>query len=293
MLKKKDLLTSPKFRQKKRRRLLLRLFLVIFSIILIVGSVSYIFSSSFFTIQTIQVEGASRIPKEDIESIVKNDIAGKYWHLISRSNSLFYPKNVLQADILQKFPAVETISLSLSSPTILSVRISERVATALWCKENNDKKESCYLVDNSGLVFADAQDASGDGYIRYSGGDLGDTPIGKNFLSPSLFQNLALFVSSLQSDHLDGVSIFVRPDGDFEITLLGGQKILLGTQVSFDRSLENLASFLNSPDTTWKPGQIPATVQYIDLRFGNKIFFLNKKGQATASSTSVGTTTPR
>ena len=129
------------------------------------------------------------------------------------------------------------------------------------------------------MVFSDAPSFSGQAYTRYHGlldGDL--NPIGRMYLPSAKFKEIGNFINSLKGLGLVISEFHSETEGDYEIYLENGSKIIFDDRRPFDKILVNLESIL-SEIGIGKGLSTSSSVKldYVDLRFGNKIFTRQSK----------------
>jgi cell division septal protein FtsQ len=262
---------SPRLLKKRRKRIVWRtIFIVLVAIVIVVGPI-LLLRMQFWQIASISVSGNSAVPSSVIQNLVQADINGNYIRVIPKSNILLYPKKAIETDILKIFPRIKTIQISMSGLQSISIDVTERVPTALWCQDI-----SCYLMDSNGLIFDSAPEFNGNVYLIYKG-EVEGGPIGAIYTTPTEFATINSLVDGIKALSLTPVSVNALGNNDYEITLVGGEVITVNTVMPVTQTLSNFTSLLSDPKLSLRSGN-GLSVATVDLRYGNKVFF-KKKGQ--------------
>lgn len=233
----------------------------------LLSGISYISKLKSITIASINFEGNLSVKSSDLKAFVSSALNGSYGHILAKSNSLIYPKGDLKNKLLNNFTRIKNVELKLKDFQTLNVLITERKPVALWC----DQK--CYFLDEEGFVFDEAPQISGSVYTHYHGFISDENIIGKTFLNSSDFKDLSHFVSNLKNEQINITDIFYKQEQEFEAVVEGGGKILFNKKTSFENTLENLNSVLEDYKVENKNGDFFKNLDYVDLRFGNKIYY--------------------
>ena len=267
---------SPLRARRRRLRLVLAVSAGIVTLGLIYGlhALSY---AERFTIQTIVVKGADKMPSDVVASYVRSQLDDGRWHFLSRSNIFLYHKAAIEHALAVNFPRVLSASMGRGAPlsSELIVTISERQPFALWCAQISDPVESCSIVDERGYFFADNTDLSehtSTSYI-FSGGILGAPTIG-NTLAPGHLAGIVALLNLLTSAGYTPKDIAIQSDRDLFITLQQGFYIKVSYGEDGVQLVRNLQLILTSATLLHKEAEL----EYIDLRFGNRIYY-KFKGQ--------------
>jgi hypothetical protein len=276
MLKKKSILKTQTLVRRKRRMFWFRVGLYSVFSLTIVSGIIYLFHIPKFSILNVSIEGAVSAPEADIKAKVTDDISGNYFFVFPKRNILLYPKSKIHTDILKQFPRVETVDLSLHSWNSLQAEVTERKPYAVWCKDeplmpenaNSDQGEivtgNCFFMDVTGFIFDQAPTFSGDTYIRYYGNLTGE-PVGQTF-NPSLSLADTKKLLSALKDRDIGITDVVVKDFDYELYTRKHQKLYIDPMQGVEKTLENLSIILTEAKNA------TSTWQYIDLRYGNKVY---------------------
>ena len=165
--------------------------------------------------------------------------------------------------------------------------MSERTEKYTWCGLTLPEEASlgtnaqkCYFLDEDGYIFDEAPYFSGEVYFKFYGDVLinADNPLGAHFLKEN-FKQLVFFKNVLLDIGLKPAELYAGNDGDIEIFLSKGAfaaikpKIMLKADSNFQNAAENLEAALNTEPLQSDLKNKYSSLLYIDLRFGNKVYY--------------------
>lgn len=216
-------------------------------------------------VSDVTVRGARQLVPESLVNVVKTRLTSERFELFSRTNIFLYPKRTIEADLAQEFPRIKTVRVARESllASALVVAVEERSPYASWCKES-----MCYVLDSRGFIFAERTESPEREYTFYGGLAATKSPIGQVFLEGRLHGVVAL-LDMLKNAGFPPQGFAVTNDTDFAITLASGQQLLGSFEQSNDDFLRNLTTTLQAESLQGKF----ETLQYIDLRFGNRVYY--------------------
>lgn len=266
---------SRQKRSRKRKKRFLIIFVgILFGVSLFIGFFAWLFTQERFLIKNINIYDNSVVQTEDIMKIVNKENSGKYLLLFKKQSSFIYPKNAIEDRLLEEFKRIKTIEINRKDFNTLEIYITEYKPKYLWCdkytKESNDSSsgmnESCYFTNEEGYVYAKAPFFSGNVFFKWYTEKLNDNPIGSLMLDDDVFNKLITLKDVIQSMGFDLIQITEQKEGDYTFIIDGGNKILFNINQDSTTLVDTLDSVL---------GEISKnkTFEYIDLRFGNKVFY--------------------
>lgn len=294
-------LSHEEYLRKRRNRKRIKYSVVIFLIVLIIGIASYISRRAEIRISSVELNGGILVTQPDIESRTLTYMYGSHLWLFPKNNAFWYPHGDLEKYLKETFKRIDTIDIHLKGLKTLVINIKERKPFAIWCDKladsttisnavstttlstenisNTAKSEDCYFIDQNSTVFAKAPTFSGDAYFKYYGlisvSD-GDTPIGKEYIaSTTQFNEISNLVSITKELSIRPQYMKANGDGEFSIILAGGGEIYFDTKEPLSLIGQNLEALLRTPVFASTTGNLP--VEYIDLRYGNKLFYKLKQ----------------
>jgi len=219
--------------------------------------------ADFMQIKKVAVAGNKDVRTEEVEKLALASLTGKYFFLIPKSNFLFFKKSALSQKILADLPRVENLEISKNLNGTLEINLQERKGDFLWCSASN----TCYLMSNSGLVFAEATPEEIVGKLIFRG-QIDENPLWQNFSTEKGMQNYLKAANILNSAKFQVLSITAGlPDKSIFETNVG--TIFLNPEEEMSLAAENAILLINDV----KSKNPTAHFQYIDARFGNKVFY--------------------
>ena len=266
-VKKRPEPVQPKLRLRDRRRKLLQIKIAAGTLVLLIllGGLFFVARLSEVTISKVEVTGTAVADASLIQRIVEEQLSGSYGFVIPKRNTLFVPSADIARAISGSFPIVKEAKVSHTGLTSISVAVSERTPVALWCSQGTEEVlGTCYSMDEAGLIYMVAERS--DAYVRYGGG-IDAEPVGSVFLTGN-FSKLHAFVDeTAKTLSRTADSVFVEPNSDVTLTLVGGGDLKFVMTEDAAGTLENIASVFASQKLK---GRID--FEYADFRFGNKVY---------------------
>lgn len=262
---------SPQMRKKKKKMLYVKSIAALAFVALFVFGLSVLSNAEALQIDKVEGEGNILVTDEEIWSEIDRETQGRYLRLFSKKNAFLFPEEAVLAAVAARFPILYGAKIELKGLKTVRIKVSEREPAALWCRLSSDGAplSDCFFIDRGGFIYSEAPEFKGDVYLKYYGSIDTGNPIGSSFLPAGTFFELTKFAERIKNLGLSPVSIFVKDDGDYNVRLHDGGEVYLNEREGFDRSLLNLESILTDQIGKDSIGDI----DYIDLRFGNKVFF--------------------
>lgn len=228
-------------------------------------------------IDSVELSGGVLVGHTDMQDEVLGFLSGSYVWLFPKNNAFLYPHDALETHLSEYFKRIDTVKVSLKNLRTLSVVITERKPEALWC--GTEGSEHCYFMDNHSTIFAESPSFSGDAYFKYYG-DLAvegvNGPLGGQYIASSTqFAELHLFVENIRTLGLRPEYLAASNTGtttpveQFTLMVSNGGKIYFDRREPLEQLFENLKALLRTPALADAWGR----VEYIDLRYGNKVYY--------------------
>lgn len=285
-MQKRDVLSSPRLKELKRRRRRAvwgKVLILFFGFSAVFGSFAYLSQLARLNINTIEVTGNKIVDNESIISIVKENTAGEYLWFLPKTNILYYPQNDIESALRVKFKRLKEIDLSIKSNQTLAVTVTEYEPSYTWCGLvapglNSNIDQKCYFMDSEGYIFDEAPYFSGGVYFKFYGLDENiniENPVGVYFLKDK-FVEILKFKTRIEELGMKPTALSVNREGDTSFFLYSksaaAPEIIFKIDSDLDIVAENLQTALSTEPLKSKFKNYYSSLQYIDLRFGNKVY---------------------
>lgn len=220
--------------------------------------------ADFLQVKSFEVVGTKTIQPEEIKNVANGFISGSRFFLMPKSNIFLVDKDKLIANLLSSFNRLEQVEMNkrFFAKTV-ELKVIERQADLLWCSQD----ESCFLMSKDGLVFAEAQKKEVSDLIIFRGNII-DNPLFKNFASKEQMFNYLKAIEILRGAKLEVSEINVESK-DKAIFKTDIGSIFLNPEEDLALSTPNAVILINDV----KSKNSSAQFDYIDARFGNKVFY--------------------
>ncbi len=229
------------------------------------------------TITTIKVLGGETISHDEVRNIVERELTGSYLHIVPHRFAYLYPKERIRKAV-DRLPRAYDVFVERTT-TSITVTFKEYVPHALWCLSMKEDS-SCYLLTDSGYAFAPAPPLTGGSLVRYIIEGIDELREG-DVLEASFVTAINTLSTRLENTLGIRTNAVVRSAyGDIDLMISGGGILRLPAQFDSEIVFERLEALLNSTEFRHlKPGNF----NYIDLRFGTKIFVNEEFGSSTTT----------
>lgn len=276
--------TISLFREHFGAWLRVALILVVLGILFFVagGGVSH---NKKWQIHQINISGTDTLTSDIVLALVRQKIEGNYYFVYARDNSYIFPVHEIEKMLLDTFPRMLTVGVGRVDDNAISVHITERKPYALWCGELSRPELSslpeCWFIDNTGYVFDHAPLFSHGVYLETYGKleEVNDGEPLRGVIPADRFKNENNFTTLLEKSIGKPFQSQIKPDGEYDVVIqsslqfpfLSGVSIRFKDGVEPETLIKNISEAIavQFPDSK----ALKKKLQYIDMRFGNKVIF--------------------
>lgn len=255
-------------RRKKRLILTCLYLLAACGFVGVLGAVSHV---EQLAIDSVSVTGAQALSAETLVAAASAPLESDSFELFSRENIFLYPRSAMRQALQSQFPRIKNVSVA--RPSLLAqavvVTVEERAPYAKWCPSHGAGAETCYLLDSAGYIFAEATNETPElSYTFHGGLAPGFSPVGQWFLRGRI-GGIVAFVDKLKQAGFETTDLSVDSEKDFSVRLAQGPVLLIPFDLDADAALRNLQITLAADGLDQRLGEL----EYIDLRFGNRVYY--------------------
>jgi cell division septal protein FtsQ len=265
------------------RQIIVGLMIVAFFGMLIV-SVWYGSRVNAFTLTEVAISGGETIDHSEIERAVREQISGSYLKIVPRAFAFTYPHEDIIA-VVAAVPRVKDVKVVRVGGTELRIEFSEYEAQALWCAQEDIN--NCYFLDERGYAFTKAPGLVGGSFLRVVA--IGKQP--QEHVAPFGFDEYTRVIE-LKDKFAEAKWFVKRADidtaGDAFLTIVDGGEFKVSLKQPADETVSNLLTVLGSEQFAHIE---PGNFEYVDLRFGSKVF-VNEVTTEVSASTTASSTSP-
>jgi predicted nucleic acid-binding Zn ribbon protein len=283
-MKKKDVLSSKRLeelKRKKRRRLRNKILIFILIFVAFFVGLSFLSKWQKININQVTISGNKVIDAGKIREVIDSNANGKYLWLFPKTNFLLYPEKKIRAELLLNYKRIKEVSFSNENANSLEILISEYDGKYLWCgtsipvSKSDTENNKCYFMDPDGYIFAEAPYFSGEVYFKFYGKNDGNLP-GSHFLK-DYWDNIIFLKNNLEQLKLEPTAFWLDENNDGNMALsaelVTGPRIIFKMNSDFNKLVENLQTALTTEPLQSEFKDKYSSLLYIDLRFGNKIYY--------------------
>lgn len=242
---------------------------VLFLFLIAIASISRL---EALTIGEVSVSGTETADGAAIAKLAEERLEGSYWLLVPRRSVFAYPKAAIAESIRAAYTQIATTSLS-ARPGVLRITVAEHHPAFVWCRVPDSTE--CYYMTATGYIYAPAPHFSGGAvYLSWFGGIAGE-PVGTQFGSTTdAFGKIVRVIRELPRVMNDTVmNVEAMGSGDYRIGMRSAADVIMHEEDDSDAILERLSLALSAPAFKEKRADSSLRLEYIDLRFGKKVFY--------------------
>ena len=223
-----------------------------------------------FRIQSVEVYGTQYLDREQFETTVMDYLHSKYFFVLKRSNRFLFSPDVISLKLLDQF-ALSSVDVGLTE-TGIHIQLQERTSNLFW-----KTLGKLYVVDLEGVVVrevvSDDDSILGQANVTefpiFVDTNNASVAIGISTLTQQEVENAFEFIEGMRMIPLTLSYIEIdRVAGKWiQVVTKDEYRILIDLTGDIQEQYDNLATVLTNEirDTS--------TLEYIDLRFGDKIYY--------------------
>ncbi len=214
-----------------------------------------------FQTESIVIKNAKNLKEEALFDFVEQRI-NKDFPLFSSRSILLISSEKTRRELLRKTSVIEDVKINKVFPATIEIEIKERDPFAVWCGAAD--KKSCYYLNKEGIVFqkADAIPRKLPLFIKEKEVTLGEVIVDNSFLQTLSLAERELLRSGVVVNYSripTAKTIVMHVDEGWKIHF---------SLDNIDKELANFPLVVKEIDRERRKN-----LDYIDLRFGDRIFY--------------------
>jgi cell division septal protein FtsQ len=270
---------NPFFRKAKFRfnfglRFNKAFFLTIFLALIILGSIIWLlFFTNIFNLKVVEIEGAERISKNDIESLIWQETNNKIfkigkWSFGSEEKLFLFDKEALSKKINENF-YIDSLMINKKIPFTLVIKLVEKQYSMVWQEGDG----GFYFIDHAGLIIKEAlaEEIKASNYpviINKGGARLQDKKID---IDKSILDYINTIFKNLKAGELHFIiDNFILDDdaSTIKIKIKEGPAVYFSAKNDINKQINKFTVVMKE-----KIKSDFSKKKYIDLRYGDMVYF--------------------
>jgi hypothetical protein len=243
---------------------------------------------------SVSVPSDSELPQKDMEKMVDSLIDRHLWGIIGRDNIALLPRSAITSKVERASPRIRSAGVDLTGLRSFTVNVTVREPVGVACAsgdaQNRRAQNGCRHVDKEGFMYAQADTSTSSDLLVYTKEDTPKT--GNQLLPKKTFTILQSFINNLSELGLSAQLVSLQDQRDVSITVKNAEtatttatstvEIRLDLSDSLNQAYTDLKTVIekdafvatsSEQAGTQEKTVSPFALEYIDLRFGNKVFY--------------------
>lgn len=244
---------------------MLRTFFIFFIfVILVCGAVIGLFFVDKFKIKNVAIEGNSILKEEEIRQQVETVMSAKILGIIPQDRFFSFPAEKVKSNLVSVFGRLDSVEIKKEGFSAVSVFVREREPVAILCVAES---KDCFFIDETGFIFEEAPFFSSGVFVKFLDEHSTRPQIGQFLTEKETLERLFDFVDKA-GYFFDITEIYLNDNGVYKFQATDGVQLILDEVDDWDLVFSNFETFLKDYKDV---GYLD--FEYIDLRFGNKVFY--------------------
>lgn len=246
----------------------------LFGIVLLVVVTWWVTNKSPLVFKSITVQGAETTSEEDVVAIATDELERRtlIW---SRNNFLLAPRDDIENRIEESFDWVKSAQVDVRKFSHVVIEIMEYTPAYVLCQSIEGAK--CFLADETGYIFAQDIYQRGTGYVVFRRDSGERIEVGTRIAPKAQFETIVTFIKGLADNDLRASEVILFETGQTEL-VVQGVRLIIDRNEDPAEMLGNFLLLLARETEVYESRQaFLEQTEYIDVRYGNKVFYKSKE----------------
>ncbi len=281
------ILYAPSIEKRNRRRPSRKAVFAILAIALFlvsIGGVVYLLRLPQWQVHTIEITGLTVLKEEDVRGKIFDALAGEYLFLIPRGAIILARSETIERALKKEFPRIETVNVNKHYPDSLTANIKERELWGIFCNgletegaptTPQEVTPACVYIDKTGFAYESAPDSTGTLIVKIRS-DAPAVAVGSQAVENGLMEKMSFLAK--ETERVAGTKVielelFSKIPREIRLVTADGFKLYMNREDDFENVFRVLKTVMDEEIKEKRP-----RLDYIDLRFGNKVFYKLQRG---------------
>ena len=279
-------LRSPEARHRRRVQLSIVTAMVGCLVVIVSGALLWLVNRPEFRLADITIYGTQQLDEVVVRETIETYLDGAYFNFFPKDSFFFFASSRLENHLREKYPRIGTLASERRGFTKLELVIQERSPFALWCGDivplelgpladgtstttRRENLSTCYYLDESGYLYAKAPHFTGNPLNRFYGSLDSGQVLGQYFIPTDEFRQLYNLIADINEAGYRVRALLLVDEQDIEIYIDNSVRLLVARESDFTEVID---SFITLRDAGELDSQALERIEYIDLRFGSRVY---------------------
>ncbi len=234
--------------------------------------------SPYMQVNAVSLEGEKSLAKSEIILFAESLYEGKMLGFLPKNNLLLFPEHKIERLLKQNFRKISSVDVERIFPNKVRIKIEERDSLLVWCSGG-----PCYIIDENGFAYTGADFESPEikqnNLIVVINTGAKPVSLGEQVLKVEYIDFIIGANQRLSSEHNFAMSGECHAPSalaeEVSCKTTDGVDISLSMNLPLETTMKTLVLFMKKEiDDNEK-----ANLEYLDLRFENRVFYKLKGEQ--------------
>ena len=261
-------------KRQRRTRLPLRYLIVGSAIICAVAGAITLLRIDALQIRTVTFAGvnSNSLNEATLRSSVLAELSGSRLLIFPRTSFFLANTSAIEKRLKTDFPRIESVTAVKEFPFKIHISLVERTFWGVFCNGMaGSSTPACAYIDPHGIAYQASAEPEGTLIISIHSDTRDDIHIGERVVDASLMEELTVFSEKLPASaniHIADFELHTRIPSEIRARTVDGFILIFKRGGDIASTLHVLKRVLESEIKDQR-----RRLDYIDLRFGNKVFY--------------------
>lgn len=230
----------------------------------------FLFFSSYFSLKIIEINGTYQIKPKNLEDLIVTHKQLSRFYLLPQDNIFLFNAAALKEQINAAY-ILDELLIKKQLPNTLRISLKEKIATLLW-----QKKDRAFLIDYQGIALKELTKEEAEAALKERGipAIIDETPeevvLNEKVAPKDALKQLITLIEGLREElggAVKAYTFYSRLPLQARVIMDKGWMLYFLLDQTVETQIVRLQTLLKEKIPN------PDQLRYIDLRFGEKIFY--------------------
>ena len=245
------------------------------AVLLVCGGVIFVLRAPRLQIRAVAVAGIQTLDERGVRDRIGLALAGTRAWIFPQSSFFLADTREIASGLAHDFPRIRAVAIAKKFPDKLDIVIIERGFWGIFCNgQHGSSTPVCAYIDPDGIAYEYAPEPQGKLIVSIQSDEAGDIALGAPVIDPLIMaaiRGLAEKIPTAGGGTIVDFELYTRVPSEIRAIAADGFMMIFKREDDYTSTLGVLKRVMD--------GEIKdrrSRLDYIDLRFGNKVFYKMK-----------------